>query len=152
MVYLVTSDNAGVIVPSVHCDFCLCRDDFASLVTVTSKSDRSEAVTGRLSWSLTNTVFRWTDCRLTVLLSSRELPANDPCRGNPGIAASDWTELVTFSEDRSACNKQAHTHIVTPTFRFRNKIRPVSTLRQKSWTWFQILQLMSRHLNNGPKS
>jgi len=86
MVYRVTSDNA---VPSVHSDFCLCCGDTASSVTVTSKSVRSETATGRQSWSLTKSVFRWTDWRLTVLLSSRELPAKDPCRGNPGISASD---------------------------------------------------------------
>ena len=108
MVYRVTSDNAGVTVPSVHSDFCLWRDDLPSSVIVTSKSVRSETAAGRLSWSLTKSVFRWTDWRLTVLLSSSELAANDPCRGNPGISASDWTELVTFSDDRSACNKHMY--------------------------------------------
>jgi len=110
MVYLVTSLNGGVMVPSVHSDFCLPRRGLTSLPAVTSDSERSATATDRPSWSCTKSVFSWTDCRLTVLLWSSGLPANDPCRGNPEMSANDWTELDALSDDKSAYHKHTLIH------------------------------------------
>jgi len=112
MAYRVTSDNGGgVTVPSVHSDFCRCRHLPLS-VSVASRSAWSETGRDRPSRLSTKSVFSWTDCRLTVLLSSRALPAKVPGSGNPGISANDWTEPVALLVANSACSKDANTDLL----------------------------------------